>query len=116
MLIWSSFVLAYFACGTFYQASNKRSTLGLHIEQYEQLTDAQIRVFKLVAWVLMAASIYLATLPQGTERGITIWIGLVSAAGFLGLFISALKKEWHLPSLMIMLAALILTLLIRGVL
>ncbi|MEM7290115.1 MAG: dihydroorotase, partial [Pseudomonadota bacterium] len=39
------------------------------IEQYEQLTDAQIRVFKLVAWVLMAASIYLATLPQGTERG-----------------------------------------------
>ncbi|MEO0367810.1 MAG: hypothetical protein AAF197_03385, partial [Pseudomonadota bacterium] len=51
-----------------------------------------------------------AAQPQGFERGFTIWIGLVSACGFLGLLIAAWNKELHLPSVLACLPLLLISL------
>lgn len=98
---------AYLACGLFYQAKAKRSTL-------TSLVSEEVINSSLFSWglrslgiLLLLASIFLATQPQGFERGVTIWLGIVSACGFLGLFIAAWNRTWHLPSMLICLATLL---------
>ncbi len=107
----TSCLLAYLGCGLLYQAKPKRCTLALHYNTELVNSNHYTTLCRLIGTALLFVSIYCASMSQGLERGLTIWLGIVSACGFLGLFLSAWNKHSHLPSMFICTALLLLVLL-----
>ena len=85
--------LAYVACAGFYQAGERRS-------QTDLLKGSRLarRIVYAASWLLLLAALYLLALPQGWERGVPIWLGVLTAAGALSIFIAALRPAWHVAS------------------
>ena len=110
MSIFISCLLAYLACGLYFQAKPKRSTLDQIVAN--EIIQHQYFILSLrgLATALLFLSMHFAALAQGYERGIAIWLGISSACGLLGLLICACNKHWHFPSLMICLTALFVSL------
>ena len=95
--------LAYVACALFYQAGERRTAL----DRLKASPKAR-KAVRAVGWAALLIALWLFTLPQGWERGVTIWIGatvaaggisLLIAAGGISLLISALMPRWHLASM-----------------
>ena len=85
--------MLYAACAGFYQAGAQRTSLAR--------LKTEVRLRRLVfagSWVLALIALVLAAAPQGWERGVPIWLGLLTAAGAASLLIAALYPRWHLPS------------------
>lgn len=87
-------ILAYLACALFYQASERRAAIAALKTSQRARTGARA-----AGWAALLIAFWLFALPQGWERGAPIWIGTVSAAGGVSLLISALRPNWHPPSL-----------------
>ncbi|MEO1661542.1 MAG: DUF3325 family protein [Pseudomonadota bacterium] len=79
-----------------YQADDRRTSFA------QVKKSAQIR-FCLCsgAGVLLVISLLIMAPLQGWLRGVPIWLGLLSLAFVLGLFLAAQKPSWHAPSAMI---------------
>lgn len=85
--------LAYLACSLFYQAGERRTALG-PLKTSPKARNAA----RAVGWAALLIALWLFALPQGWERGVTIWIGVTVAAGGISLLVSALMPRWHLAS------------------
>lgn len=107
-----SCLLAFIGCGLLFQATPKRATIDHHFQQNLSSKKYYPIVCRLLGLVFLLGSIYFACAPQGIERGIAIWLGIVSACGFLGLFLSAWNQRFHLPSIAISAIVLIPALLL----
>ena len=86
--------LAYMACAGFYQAGERRS----HVAFLNANATVR-RVVYAGAWGLLLIALWLLALPQGWERGVPIWLGVLIGAGALSLFIAALRPAWHVASI-----------------
>ena len=86
--------LAYVACALFYQAGERRTAL----DRLKASPKAR-KAVRAVGWAALLIALWLFALPQGWERGVTIWIGATVAAGGISLLISALMPRWHLASM-----------------
>lgn len=104
--------IAYIACGMFFQANEKRTTLSRFQTSDGRFEVLHLRAARVLAWSLLGLSLYLVSLPQGFERGFTIWIGILGAVGFLNLFVAAIKPSVQLPSMA--LAAILLAMTLLG--
>ena len=88
--------LVYLACAGFYQAGPRRAQL----PTLKRNVNARRMVYAF-AWGLMLIAFLLVALPQGLERGIPIWLGLLTTAGIGSLLLVALRPDWHLPSIVV---------------
>lgn len=86
--------LAYMACASFYQAGERRSQVALL-----KASPAVRRGVYAGAWILLLVALWLLATPQGWERGVPIWLGVLTGAGALSLFIAALRPTWHVASI-----------------
>ena len=93
MTIVTSIFLLYLACALLYQAGVRRTTIAM------AKNSGPVRLlFRLVAIALFAGSLWLASVPQGWERGIAVWLGLVSLAALASLLVAGLRPQRHAAS------------------
>ena len=79
-----------------YQADDRRTSFA------QVKKSAQIRFcLRAGAGGLLVISLLIMAPLQGWLRGVPIWLGLLSLAFVLGLFLAAQKPSWHAPSAMI---------------
>lgn len=88
-------LLAYLSCAFFVHAEPRRAAVAVRSGNASGDREKQYRI---TGWVLLVASLIVSCYPQGAERGITIWIGLMGAAGGLSLLAFALIPKWHFVS------------------
>jgi len=96
LAIISTLCLLYLACALLYQADDRRAV-------FAQVKDSKPIRFGLRsgAVALFVTSLLMIAPIQGWLRGVPIWLGLLSFAFVLGLFLAAQKPSWHLPSAII---------------
>lgn len=89
----SSLGLLYLACALLYQADDRRAA-------YAQVKTSKPLRFGLRfgATVTFLVSLLIVAPVQGWLRGVPVWLGLLSFAFVLGLFLAAQKPSWHVPS------------------
>ncbi|MEM0984918.1 MAG: hypothetical protein AAGJ32_01605 [Pseudomonadota bacterium] len=103
--------LTYLACVLFFQAG-KRRTQFAGVAQSERLQST----FRYGALAILFAALWLFSIPQGFERGVTVWLGAVSAAGGVSLLVSALAPDWHRQSAVVVLAFCLVAIVLLGLL
>ena len=86
--------LAYVGCALFYQAGERRTALSAL-----KSSPKARKAARAAGWAALLIALWLFALPQGWERGVTIWIGATIAAGGISLLVSALMPRWHLVSM-----------------
>ena len=85
--------LTFAGCGLLYQADARRSAFaGLKTSW-----RARYLVRGCAVGVCMLA-LCLAAAPQGWERGVPIWVGLLSLCFVAGLYLAARRPAWHGPA------------------
>lgn len=93
MTVTLAICLLYVACFGLFHAHPARTSFAAVKESPQVQTGV-----KTVAWVLLAATLFLTAQIQGWERGIPIWLGLATCAGVASLLIAALLPKWHAVS------------------
>ena len=87
------FFLQYGACVAFYHANERRAMADLITK------SIRVRVaLTMCAWCLLVLSVFLCASLQGWERGVPVWLCLISVAGFVSLYVSAYKSLIHIKS------------------
>ena len=85
--------LQYVACVALYHSHERRSSIEVLKE-----SPRNRNIIKVVAWCLLAISLFVCNGLQDIERGIPIWLCLISVSGFISLFVSAYKPLQHVKS------------------
>ena len=88
-------LMLYAASALLYQADKRRAEIALLKTSPRHRTGA-----RLLACTILVLTLWAASLPQGWERGIPIWLGLFFAAFVTSLFVSAQFKKAHLATLL----------------
>ncbi len=85
--------LQYVACVVLHHANPRRTNITI-------LVDSELirRSVKLLACCALMVSVFLSASLQGWERGVPIWLCLISVAGFVSLYISAYAPSKHLTT------------------
>jgi hypothetical protein len=92
LLIISSTCLLYAACALLYQADDRRSA-------FAAIRTSRPKRYGLrgIAIALCVLTLFMVAPLQGWERGVTLWLGLISLVFVAGLFLAAQKPDWHPP-------------------
>ncbi|MEL7103801.1 MAG: DUF3325 family protein [Pseudomonadota bacterium] len=96
LVVISSLCLLYVACALLYQADERRAA-------FAQIKESKSMRYGLrsVAAILFLVSLMSMAPLQGWLRGVPIWLGMLSLAFVLGLFVAAQRPGWHAPSAML---------------
>ena len=86
----AALALALAGCGALVQADARRATLARL-----RTSRAARRTARAMGCALLAAALVLACLPQGPERGVPVFLGLLTAAMAATLLTRALAPGWH---------------------
>ncbi|MEM9256698.1 MAG: hypothetical protein AAGA91_14725 [Pseudomonadota bacterium] len=91
-----SFNMTYMACAVLYHCGRRRSAL----PAMRRMGWARAVGYTL-SWVLMAWALQVTATPQGWERGVPIWLGILTLAGMCSLILATLVPRAHLWSLLL---------------
>ena len=90
LVICGSFLLLFSACAILYQADKRRSTFP------SVKGSANLRtILRTAACGLLVLSLCLMAELQGWERGIAVWLAALTFVFVGGLFLAAVKPQWH---------------------
>ncbi|MEO0818459.1 MAG: hypothetical protein AAFX86_14295 [Pseudomonadota bacterium] len=92
LIILSATCLLFAACALLYQADDRRSA-------FAGVRGSQPARFGMRAGAvaLFALTLMMLAPLQGWERGIPLWLGLLTLVFVAGLFLAAQKPGWHAP-------------------
>lgn len=90
MLVTLATCLLYLACFGFYHAGERRTAF-----DWLKTSEPARRWLRLGAWALAVVALFLLAQVQGWERGIPIWLGLLTLTGVASLLVSALVPRRH---------------------
>ena len=105
-------LLSYLACAGLFQANSRRTTIQSFRFPDGDWPVLNRRLVLSASWALIIVSLLLFSAPQGFERGVPIWLGVLGLAGFITLFIAAIKPSLHMPISVITAACVVLMLIV----
>lgn len=95
LVVISATCLLYAACALLYQADKRRAVFA-NVKSSKRIRYGM----RAGAAALFIATLYLLAPLQGWERGVPIWLGLLTLVFVAGLFLGAQKPELHVPAAM----------------
>ena len=90
MILTLTICLLYLACVGFYHAGKTRTVFN-----QMQVSAASRFALRSSAWGVSIATLFLLSGNQGWERGVPVWLGLITLAGVASLLVSALIPRYH---------------------
>ena len=87
-------IMAYAGCVLLFQSGERRVR-----HPAVRFAKEKMRRVKMAGWALALGSLLPLSAPQGVERGIAVWLGMLAMAGIASLLVSALFPRLHMFSI-----------------
>lgn len=90
----SGVLMAYAGCVLLFQSGERRAR-----HPAVRFAKDKMRPVKMAGWALALCSLLPLSTPQGVERGVAVWLGMLAMAGIASLLVSALFPRLHMLSI-----------------